>query len=113
MSRGICVLAAYFPHWGPSMGLWSRLFHRDAPAPLRLRDLARRVDDLESDLEALHHQLKKLRGRVTGGLRAESQPEGQPEPSAPVLVQEPNHQTEIENGRLLLALRGQRGLLPR
>lgn len=95
------------------MGLWSRLFHREVPATPRLVDLSRRIDDLEAELEHTNSQLRKLRGRVTGGLRRDDAPEGQPEPSGPVLEPPTNHATEIENGRLLVALRGQRGILPR
>lgn len=93
--------------------LWARLFHADPTPKQRLRDLEQRVDDLAADLEHLAAQHRKLRGRVTGGVRAESQPEEQPDPAAATVASEPNHQTEIENGRLLLALRGQRGILPR
>jgi hypothetical protein len=93
------------------MGFWTRLFHSDDPAPLKLRDLKLRLDDVEAEVEHLHSQLKKLRGRVTGGIRQDA-PETAPEtPEAPISPEAQSHAQEIENGRLLVAMRGQRGLL--
>jgi hypothetical protein len=51
------------------MHVLRRLFGPPASAPPRLRDLERRVVDLEGDVEFLNEQLQKLRGRVTGGIR--------------------------------------------
>lgn len=96
------------------MALFSWLFHRERPAPQRLRDLSARVDDVEADLDSLKSQLKKLRGLVTGGIRRQDESENAPAPAGPTISPEPDqHAREIENGRLLVALRGQRGILPR
>jgi len=93
------------------MGLWSRLFPKEQPARARIRDLELRLDDLEAALEHLSLQHKKLRGRVTGGLRQDPQEEA-PEAPEPMISPEASQRAqEIENGRILAAVRGQRGLL--
>jgi hypothetical protein len=45
-----------------------------------IKELRERVDQLESDVEFLAGDLKKLRGKVTGGLRRNNQPEEPVEP---------------------------------
>lgn len=96
------------------MSLWSRFFHSEDPPRKRLRDLELRLDDLEMALEHQQLQLKKLRGRVTGGVRSPDAPETQQEPAGATISPEADqHAQEIENGRLLAALRGRNGLLSR
>jgi len=97
------------------MSLFGWLFHRERPQSPTLRDLVRRVDDVEADLEHLHHQFKKLRGRVTGQIRNEAPPESEEEAVRALGQQEmalgDTRNVEVENGRLLHQLRGRHGLL--
>lgn len=51
---------------------WLRRLFVQAPA---IRDLRERVSGLEADLEWLAFDLKRIRGRVTGGLRSKDAPE--------------------------------------
>jgi len=42
------------------------------------RDVVRRLDDLEGDLEWLSLEVKKIRGKVTGGVRKSHEDDAQP-----------------------------------
>lgn len=56
----------------------TRLLGLERPPAPRLVDLRNAIDALEARVEYLHAEHVKLRGRVTGGLRADPSPEDAP-----------------------------------
>jgi len=55
---------------------WLDLEHVPSPLGDSRAGLERRVDELEQHVDFLHGSLRKLRGRVTGGLRSAA-PDGE------------------------------------
>lgn len=95
------------------MRFFSRIFGAKAKDVPRLIDLARRMDELEDEVEHWKQLHRKLAGQVRGGMRrgGETQQDA-PETSNGDAPPQPSASREIENGRLLVALRRGRGLLP-
>lgn len=60
---------------------WLKRLFAVPPPPPTLVELMRRVDDVEEAVEYWALALKKLRGTVTGGLRAEAAAQDPPGPT--------------------------------